>query len=230
MSEETTNPESSNKPSENEHPAAAGGGGSMRKLLLLIALLVVLGLFAYDQFVTKSAFNEALKNLDEMQTRLETDAGFTMQGDHDGDGFITTADLKKTAGRDPAATEEFDDRFMIETYSWPRIIPGMTYDIFAVYRKGNERNVFYKVMTERPDASSLPAATKVGEPGSVSTPVIGGLPPERPDRNKKQENGDDQPKDGASKSGDDDKASDDGATKASDEDPDKKSKDGEAQP
>ena len=173
--------ESTKNPSTGDNGPSASSGGGLRKLLLLAVLLVVLGLFGYDQFVTKSDFNDTVAEIGEMQILTGSGNNLSKKGDHDGDGFVTASDVKFTAGRRPSSSEKIGDSFLIETYSWSRVIPGMTYKLFAVYRKGEERNVLFSVSTVRPDEADLPNAPKIGETSSSSG--VGNLPNggQRPD-------------------------------------------------
>jgi hypothetical protein len=168
-------------------PAAGSSSGGLRRVLLLVILVAVVGAFAYDQLVTKADFNSVKQEVEDMPL-LD---GLKKRGDHDGDGFITAADVRLTAGIDPAATEDLGEKYKVETYSWSRILPGLSYDLFVVYRKGEERDVMYQVTSSRPDASSLPAPPSIGEPGSVPNPSVGGLPPpdQRPDRDPPDDRG-----------------------------------------
>ena len=177
MSDDKPNPTS--EKSDASAMDAASGGGSGRKVLLLILLIAVIGLFAYDQLVTKSDFNAVKTEVEEMP-QLD---GLKKKGDHDDDGFITPGDVKFATAREPVRSEDLGDTYLVETYSWSRIIPGMKYNLYVVYRKGEERNSMYRVTTERPSEENLPQAPEVGAPGSVPNPVIGGLPQERPPGN-----------------------------------------------
>lgn len=165
---------------------------SRLKLVLICSLVVVSGLLAYDRSVTRPGFNAAWTRIADMQRLEDGKNGLTKVGDHDGDGFITSEDVSKTAGRLPTATSTIGDYYTVETYSWPRLIPGFPYRAYVIYRDASlseteQHKVLYAVQTELPSVSDFPAAPEVGEPGSVPNPTVGGLPPadSRPDRQKK---------------------------------------------
>ena len=149
----------------------------MRSRILLIAgCAIFASLLAYELTVTKSNWNDKWSQLDEMQTLVEGQSGLEKKGDMDGDGFLTNADVSQIAGKAPKATVQVGEKYVVETYSWRRSLPFMSYDIHAIYRKGEERNTLYAFQKQEFDESRLPAATVIGEIGSVPNPTIGGMP------------------------------------------------------
>lgn len=184
----------------NESKSSAGG---VRKLVLTLVLLLVLGGFAYDQFVAKSAFSSARTKLDDIMT-LETgdDGSMRKKGDVNGDGFITPEEVSKYVDKIAGDKQDVGNRYY-ETYSWARPIPGRAFQIFAVYNKGEERDTLYRIMTEVPDEENMPAAVTIGEdPGPPN--LGGGTPPTNQgggDDDKKGDDGD-QNEDGDEGSGD----------------------------
>ena len=177
VEEKISTPETSSAPMP-----MTSGGGSGRKLLLLGIFLLISGLFAYDQLVAKNQFAKTQELMENMRTLKSVDGASSVdsrgksikQGDQDGDGFITPDDVRKVADREPSETTKLTEERYYETYSWPRVIPGRSYNLYVIYQKKDERDEMYRVMDKEPTKESVPDQTTVGAPGSVPDPSIGG--------------------------------------------------------
>lgn len=246
--ENTDQPDTPEKPEESKVIDAANdtgyssSGGGMRKLILTVALLLVLGLFAFDQFISKAAYTSAVKELGDMQSlkldengKMQVDAnGVTMKkGDVDGDGIVTDKDVKQLLNREPSATEDIGENGIVHTYSWARGIPGKSYDTYVMFTKQEDHNVMYRHTDEKPTEEQFRATTVVPEKGSVPAPSGGGMPPANTDDGSDDDSSDDDnADDGDEKTDDAEKADDEKADdekaddeKADDESADKKTDD-----
>ncbi len=133
--------------------------GKGRKLFLVVVLLAVLGGFGYDYFVAKPAYQEGVKKLLAMlDPQMDNTGEAVMEngniiriGDLDRDGFVTQQDVRKAMGREPKTTETQEETTVVETYAWPRGIPLMTYDAYAVYFKSEDRTALLKVTESKPE-------------------------------------------------------------------------------
>jgi hypothetical protein len=140
-----------------------GSGGRGRKLLLFAVLLVVVGAFVYDLSVIKPQFRKGVDELNEMLEPRKGEDGNTLikngrpvpKGDQDGDGVVSTADVHKLAGREPAHSYfmKTDPDVLVEVYSWRRGIPLLSYNAYVVYKKFNDGHRMYSVDEAKPDES-----------------------------------------------------------------------------
>jgi hypothetical protein len=195
-----------------EFKSASSGSG--RKMFLVLLLLVAVAAFGYDFFVAKPAFQAGYEKLQSMTDPKKDDTGnpifvnssIVKQGDLNGDGYITIEDVHEVIGRAPSATEtpENSDSTIVETYSWTRGIPFMTYDAYVVYSKGEEHTTMYAVTERKPEKKDYRQKAKTlqdrpADLGRAGTPKggrdakKGDAPPAEGGGAKKEEGKGDQP-------------------------------------
>ena len=150
--------------------------GNGRKLFLVLVLLVVLGVFGYDYFVAKPAYQEGIKKLQAMLDPQKDDQGEAIMengmimkiGDLDKDGYVTQEDVRKLMGREPKSTVTEEETTIVETYAWPRGIPLMTYDAYAVYYKDADKTTLKKVTESKPELKKPQTIAQKDRPAGLT--------------------------------------------------------------
>lgn len=136
--------------------------------VLGVLLLAAIGMLVYDRSVAMPAHKDAF---DEVSDELEVNEN------------VTPAMVHDIMGREPSKSEEKGEA-LVETYTWARGIPMMTYKVCIVYQKDKNTKQFFgfkSYLNQEPKKSELPVAVYrdraraiVGKPGA-NTPPLGGF-------------------------------------------------------
>jgi len=146
--------------------------GSLRLMILLGLLALVIGAYAYDYFVAKSACDAADKKI---QAFVDTQ---NKKGIKDGN-LVTDADVHKELGMQPTDVEKHDaEGYMVEYYRWWGHVPLINqrrHFISVVYIGPQHR--FSSHHRENPPEEALPTADKPPPPddGPPPTPQAAGI-------------------------------------------------------
>ena len=96
----------------------SGGGGFIRQLILGVVLLLVAAGAVYDFGFLQRKVHEEHQKLADVPADLKSDE-----------------EIHKIMDREPTSVKDYENGARVETYSWQRPIPFMTFDVYAIYRK-----------------------------------------------------------------------------------------------
>jgi hypothetical protein len=163
--------------------------GRGRRLFLGLLLLVAIGALAYDFLVARPAYTEGLAKLqtlddperDNNGEPIYRDGSMVWLADMDADGRVEREDVHKYLEKEPSHESSPDDINVIETYSWPRGIPFMTYNAYVLYVKGEDMDgekyvKLYSVMDVKPTDKDLRQGVTIPEdlPADLEVSAGGG--------------------------------------------------------
>lgn len=152
-------------PAANPAPPPAPGS-SLRLVILLGVLVLVVGTFAYDQFVIKPDCDKAFAKIQ----KLVDDRN--KQGVKVG-SLVTSKDIQKELGRVPTWTKDDPKRgYTIEHYCWWGKTPLMTRrrHFIAIVYVGAEPRHFSSHYQEEPPPEALPIEPKPPEDDGTTFP------------------------------------------------------------
>ena len=151
----------------------------LRTVLLLVALALIVAGGLWDWYGAKEPRDKAYDRVVALQG--------TANGMADANKAATTqADVQKAVGTDPSESTT-EDGVIYERYSWRRGIPWMTYDLWVLYRSGDDKEMLVAQIGEegKPDpiyaANSRGGKAPLPDPDTVS-PIVEGASPYPPPR------------------------------------------------
>ena len=171
--------------------------GAARMIILIVLLLVVAGAFAFDKLSVKPKFDAAFARVQELDAQVPQPKDV----------------VHRVINREPASVTHPRDDITVETYSWIRGFPILTYDIHIVYTKkpDSSEEFFYTTIANRtPDDRDFPNLKReqldIPDPESVRGLERAGGPDPLAGK-KGDDKGDQKPEDEQDKSAGDDKKS-----------------------
>ena len=112
--------------------------------VLGFVLLVVVGMLIYDKGIAGPAHKSAFENISD---KIEQD------------DRVTKATIQKLVGKKPAVEEE-RGRAFVETYTWARGIPALSYSVSVVYQFDRNSGEYYgykAYLNSEPGSNDLPS-------------------------------------------------------------------------
>jgi hypothetical protein len=135
---------------DEKSPQTAGPSGSrtgIRVVLIVILVLLIIALL-HDRFRARPQWEAAYEAIAQRNTEVNASPD---------DLPMDAAAVKSIVGFAPSSSAPHpgDDRFMVETYTWRRGLPWMTYKLLAVYSEGGKR-FLYHCKTTLPEEKATP--------------------------------------------------------------------------
>lgn len=142
--------------------------GSLMLPFLIGALLVVVGWYAYDQFIAKvqtNAADEAIRKLADERNRQSITGP---DGKKVSEGRVVSADIQKVLGRAPFSVKN-EKQYTLETYWWYSM-PHRNY-VVVLYLGNEPRRYNTHFINRYPEAEDLPVDLDLppAKPGSTAT-------------------------------------------------------------